>query len=78
MFNFFCAKLNTNSSYWLNRKISHFICCNTIAHEDLVKEKWVTQLSVAPLIGEAIKRIHNEDSVSFLFDDLDKIQTIGG
>lgn len=60
-------------------KISHLICTNTISHSDLGKNpKWISQLSVAPLIGEAIKRIHNEDSVSYLFDDFDNIQTIGG
>ena len=31
-------------------------------------DPWIVQLSVAQLIGEAIRRIHHEDSVSTLFD----------
>lgn len=32
------------------------------------KLDWIAQLSVASLIGEAVRRIHHEDSVSTLFD----------
>jgi len=32
------------------------------------KESWIVQLSVAQLIGEAVRRIHHEDSVSSLFE----------
>src|SRR5690625_2807635 len=51
-----------------NSKIKELIITNTIP---LPKEKYidkVTQLSVAPLIGEAIIRIHELKSVSILFD----------
>jgi ribose-phosphate pyrophosphokinase len=50
--------------------ISKVIICDTIHHAELEqrgKGKF-TQLSVAPLIGEAIRRIHEESSVSSLFE----------
>ena len=51
-------------------KISKLIVTDTIYHADLPEETdWIVQLSVASVIGEAIKRIHNEDSVSSLFHD---------
>lgn len=51
-------------------KVSKLIVCDTISHNDLPEDSnWLVQLSVAPLIGEAIKRINNDDSVSSLFED---------
>jgi ribose-phosphate pyrophosphokinase len=41
---------------------------NTIPVEDGKKHKKIKVLSIAPLLAEAIKRIHNEESVSSLFD----------
>ena len=49
--------------------IASVIATNTIPlHGDLKKNKKVKILSVAPLLGEAILRIHEETSVSSLFD----------
>ncbi len=48
--------------------VSRVIVSDTIFHADLAKSnEWFTRLSVAPLIGEAIRRIHSDDSVSVLF-----------
>lgn len=41
---------------------------NTIPVEDGKKHKKIKVLSIAPLLAEAIKRIHSEESVSSLFD----------
>jgi ribose-phosphate pyrophosphokinase len=41
---------------------------NTIPMDDSKKHKKIKVLSIAPLLAEAIKRIHNEESVSSLFD----------
>ncbi|WP_408008875.1 ribose-phosphate diphosphokinase [Pseudalkalibacillus sp. A8] len=51
-----------------NSKIKELVVTNTIA---LPEEKFIdklTQLSVAPLLGEAIIRVHEQQSVSKLFD----------
>ena len=51
-----------------NSKITELVVTNTIAMPD---EKFIeksTQLSVAPLLGEAIIRVHEQLSVSKLFD----------
>ncbi|MDP2921332.1 MAG: ribose-phosphate pyrophosphokinase [Candidatus Omnitrophota bacterium] len=42
---------------------------NTIPVENGKKHKKIQVLSIAPLLAEAIKRIHNEESVSCLFDE---------
>ena len=41
---------------------------NTIPVENSKKHKNIKVLSIAPLLAEAIKRIHSEESVSCLFD----------
>ncbi|WP_026908534.1 ribose-phosphate diphosphokinase [Paucisalibacillus globulus] len=51
-----------------NSKIKELVITNSIPlPEDKMINK-ITQLSVAPLIGEAIIRVHEEQSVSILFD----------
>lgn len=51
-----------------NSKIKELVVTNTIALPEEKKSPKITQLSVAPLIGEAIIRIHEDKSVSTLFD----------
>ena len=52
-----------------NSRLSKLIVTDTI-QQDLTNEgSWIVQLSVAQLIGEAIKRINMDDSVSTLFGD---------
>ena len=46
-----------------------FIVSDTIPFEDPKKNHKVKVLSVAPILGEAIRRIHNEESVSSLFTE---------
>ncbi len=49
--------------------ISKVIVTDTIYHPDLAEESsWCVQLSIAQLLGEAVRRIHEEDSVSSLFE----------
>lgn len=51
-----------------NSKIKELVVTNTIELKDEKKIAKITSLSVAPLIGEAIIRVHEEQSVSTLFD----------
>ena len=50
-----------------NSPIKEIVVTNTIPQEAHTKLKNVTVLSVAKLFGEAIKRIHNEATISELF-----------
>lgn len=49
-------------------QIKKMFVTNTIPVEDGKRHKKITVLSIGPLLAEAIKRIHNEESVSCLFD----------
>lgn len=50
-------------------ELKKLVTTDTIFHSGLAAENpWVESLSVAPLLGDAIRRIHDETSVSTLFD----------
>ncbi len=51
-----------------NSSIKELVVTNTIVLPDEKRTDKVTQLSVAPLLGEAIIRVHEQLSVSKLFD----------
>jgi ribose-phosphate pyrophosphokinase len=51
-----------------NSKIKELVVTNTIALSEEKKIDKIVQLSVAPLIGEAIIRVYEEQSISALFD----------
>ena len=48
-------------------QLEELVTTDTVMHSKVSGFK-LTELSVAPLLGEAIKRIHNSESVSSLFD----------
>ena len=48
-------------------KLEELVTTDTVPHSRVTGFK-MTELSVAPVLGEAIKRIHNSESVSSLFD----------
>lgn len=47
--------------------VAELVTTDSIPIRDLASCPKITVLSVAPIFGEAIKRIHNEDSISSLF-----------
>ncbi|MCM3694213.1 ribose-phosphate diphosphokinase [Neobacillus niacini] len=51
-----------------NSKIKELVITNSISMPEEKKTDKIIQLSVAPLLGEAIIRVHEEQSVSTLFD----------
>jgi len=51
-----------------NSKIKELVVTNSIALPEEKKRDKIVNLSVAPLLGEAIIRVHEEQSVSTLFD----------
>jgi len=51
-----------------NCALKHLAVCDTIPVEDSKLNPKIKVLTVAPLLGEAIRRIHREESVSSLFD----------
>jgi ribose-phosphate pyrophosphokinase len=48
-------------------ELEELVTTDTVPHPKVSRFK-LTELTVAPLLGEAIKRIHNSESVSSLFD----------
>jgi ribose-phosphate pyrophosphokinase len=48
-------------------RLEEVVVTNSIPVADGKRLPWLTVLSVAPLLGEAIRRIHGEESVSTLF-----------
>lgn len=50
-----------------NAPIKEVVVTNTIPLDEKTLPSKITQLSVAPLLGEAISRIHEGESVSSLF-----------
>lgn len=50
-----------------NAGFKEMICTNTVKVDDTKKINNLKILSIAPLLGEAIRRIHNGESVSSLF-----------
>lgn len=53
-----------------NSALKEIVITDTIPLPPEKKVSKITVLPVAPLLGEAIMRIHNEESISSLFDDL--------
>jgi ribose-phosphate pyrophosphokinase len=51
-----------------NSKIKELVITNSICLPEKKRSEKIVHLSVAPLIGEAIIRVHEEQSVSTLFD----------
>jgi ribose-phosphate pyrophosphokinase len=50
-------------------KVSQIIVSDTIYNDSFdTRDNWLVRLSVAPIFGEAIRRIHEETSVSSLFE----------
>ncbi len=49
-------------------RVKRVVVSDTVYHSDVEQQKnWLVRLSVAPLIGEAIRRIHRDESISLLF-----------
>ena len=49
--------------------VAEIVCTNTVPVPDAVSSAKLTVLSVAPALAEAVRRIHNGESVSVLFDE---------
>lgn len=56
-----------------NSKIKELIVTNTIPIPKNKMTSKIKVLSIAPLLGEAIKRIHDEESISVLFDKYERL-----
>jgi len=49
--------------------IRQLLVCDTVETQPVVYSDRITTVSVAPLFGEAIRRIHNHESISVLFHE---------
>jgi ribose-phosphate pyrophosphokinase len=48
--------------------VDEVVCTNTVPVPEHKRDGKLQVLSIAPAMGEAIRRIHNGESVSSLFD----------
>jgi ribose-phosphate pyrophosphokinase len=49
--------------------VAEIVCTNTVPLPDASAAPKLTVLSVAPALAEAVRRIHNGESVSVLFEE---------
>lgn len=49
--------------------VTEIVCTNTVPVPEATRSSKLTVLSVAPALAEAVRRIHNGESVSVLFDE---------
>jgi len=49
--------------------VLEIVCTTTVPLPDAHSSKKLTQISIAPALAEAVRRIHNGESVSVLFDE---------
>ena len=50
--------------------LKRLIITDTVEHQPVALEGKITVISVAPIFGEAIRRIHNRESISEMFKDI--------
>jgi ribose-phosphate pyrophosphokinase len=50
--------------------LKRLIITDTVEHQPIALEGKITVVSVAPIFGEAIRRIHNRESISEMFQDI--------
>ncbi|HEX3751673.1 MAG TPA: ribose-phosphate pyrophosphokinase, partial [Streptosporangiaceae bacterium] len=48
--------------------VAEVVCTNTVPMPEHKRDDKLQVLSIAPAMGEAIRRIHNGESISSLFD----------
>jgi ribose-phosphate pyrophosphokinase len=53
-----------------SKELLEVIITNSIPFKDGVENPKIKQLSIAPLLAEAIARTHNAESISSLFEEI--------